>query len=212
MPSASVIASFPVPLGRRGTAAAVVIALHVLLAIALITGLAHRVLPQPDDGVPRVVVLPTPRPVPQPPVRPPAVDMPQPTGLIDTVRPDIPAFVGPQTAVDDGWTRPFVAPVPEPVPTPAAPSTMPRVLKSSEPPYPAVARRMGQEGSVLLRVRVDALGRPEAVEVARTSGYSVLDAAAMDAVRGWRFVPAQAEGRAISAWVTFTVTFRLTTR
>ncbi len=65
---------------------------------------------------------------------------------------------------------------------------------------------------MLLRVRVDALGRPEAIEVARSSGFSLLDAAALDSVRHWRFVPAQSEGRAISAWVTFAVTFRLTAR
>lgn len=211
MPSASLVRSVPVPLGRRGTAAAVVLGLHVLLAIALVAGLATRVLPKPDDGQRRVTLLPTPKPVPPPPQRAPSADVPRTTGWVEP-RIEIPQFVGPPREAEDGWTVPFVAPTPEPEPLPVEPSTMPRVLKGAEPPYPAVARRMGQEGSVLLRVRVDALGRAEAVEVARTSGYSVLDAAAMNAVRGWRFVPAQAEGRAIAAWVTFTVTFKLTTR
>jgi TonB family protein len=55
------------------------------------------------------------------------------------------------------------------------------------PSYPAAARRRGIEGTVRLRVRFDADGRPEDVAVAASSGSEMLDHAARDAVRRWRF-------------------------
>jgi protein TonB len=55
------------------------------------------------------------------------------------------------------------------------------------PAYPMAARRRGLEGSVLLRVRLDAEGRPEDVAVLTGSGSEMLDSAARDAVLRWRF-------------------------
>lgn len=211
MPSASLLYSLPVPLGRRGTVAAVVVGLHVLLAIALVAGLAHRSPTTPD--LPPLVGRMLPPPQTLPPVqRPPSVDRVQP-GDVTAPPPPIPQFF---ERADTGESAVAVPPVERrtivPPSTSSAVATAPRLLSSTEPLYPAAARRLNQEGSVLLRVRVDALGRAEAIEVARSSGHSLLDAAAMDAVRRWRFAPAQSEGRAISGWVSFTVTFRLTER
>jgi protein TonB len=55
------------------------------------------------------------------------------------------------------------------------------------PYYPPAARRRGIEGSVLLRVRFDAGGRPEDIAVAASSGSEMLDQAAREAVQRWRF-------------------------
>lgn len=56
-----------------------------------------------------------------------------------------------------------------------------------EPRYPVLARRMGLEGRVLLRVEVTAEGLARSVEVMAGSGHDILDKAALDAVREWRF-------------------------
>jgi protein TonB len=82
-------------------------------------------------------------------------------------------------------------------------------LSNPKPPYPLAARRRGIEGRVMLRAQVRADGSCAEVWVKRSSGHDVLDAAALDTVRRWRFVPAQRAGRAVDAWVEVPIVFRL---
>lgn len=72
---------------------------------------------------------------------------------------------------------------------PAEESTVrPTPLAHNRPPaYPVLARRLGYEGRVVVRVRVSADGAAEEVVLAGSSGHDSLDRAALDAVRGWRF-------------------------
>ncbi len=80
---------------------------------------------------------------------------------------------------------------------------------NAPPRYPRLARREGYEGRVLLRVRVSADGRCLAVQVARSSGYAILDRAATEAVRTWRFRPAARGGRAMASELTIPIRFQL---
>lgn len=82
-------------------------------------------------------------------------------------------------------------------------------LNNPKPPYPAAARRFKLEGTVILRVMVKASGAPETVELARSSGASALDDAALIAVKGWRFVPARQGDTPIDHWVDVPMRFRL---
>lgn len=83
-------------------------------------------------------------------------------------------------------------------------------LSNPEPPYPPAARARGEVGTVRLRVRVGADGRPEAVELAQSSGYAQLDRAAENTVRlQWRFVPAQRGGSPVADMVIVPIAFRL---
>lgn len=77
------------------------------------------------------------------------------------------------------------------------------------PRYPTAARRRGVEGTVTLAVRVSADGLPRAVEVARSSGSALLDEAALEAVRRWRFRPARRGAEAVEGRVNVPITFRL---
>ena len=77
------------------------------------------------------------------------------------------------------------------------------------PPYPAVAIRRGYEGSVVLNVRVLPNGEPEEVTIFKSSGYKVLDKAALKAVKRWKFVPAQRGFKAVSSSVKVPIEFRL---
>lgn len=77
------------------------------------------------------------------------------------------------------------------------------------PSYPRISRRRGEEGRVLLRVRVLADGAAGAVEIAEGSGYARLDEAARDAVRNWRFVPASRADVKIDSWLNVPIVFRL---
>jgi protein TonB len=85
-------------------------------------------------------------------------------------------------------------------------------LHNPAPTYPALARRLHLEGRVVLRVRVGTQGAALETRVDSSSGYDILDQAALAAVREWRFVPARQGGAAIEAWVQVPVAFRLTDR
>lgn len=78
-----------------------------------------------------------------------------------------------------------------------------------KPKYPELARNLGWEGSVLLRVSVSAEGRSEQVSVHRSSGYKVLDDAAAVAVQKWRFAPARRGGAAVASVVIVPIGFAL---
>ena len=82
---------------------------------------------------------------------------------------------------------------------------------SNPPPrYPYLARRQGQQGRVILRVLVSAAGKAKAIAIRRSSGYRLLDGAAVKAVRKWRFVPARMAGIQVSGSVDVPVLFTLT--
>jgi periplasmic protein TonB len=78
------------------------------------------------------------------------------------------------------------------------------------PRYPAAARRRGIEGEVLVEVRVGADGAPAGVEILRSSGSALLDAAAVEALERWRFEPARSGGQPVAGTVEIPVTFKLT--
>lgn len=65
------------------------------------------------------------------------------------------------------------------------------------PPYPAVSRRLGETGKVVLRVQLDETGRVSAAQLISSSGHPRLDAAALAAVRAWRCQPARRDGQAV---------------
>ena len=83
------------------------------------------------------------------------------------------------------------------------------MVDNPRPRYPMLARRRGQQGSVLVRLNVDARGAASAVRVISSSGVASLDEAARDAVSRWRFEPARRGGRAEAATVDVPVEFRL---
>ncbi|EQM83227.1 energry transducer TonB [Stenotrophomonas maltophilia MF89] len=87
-----------------------------------------------------------------------------------------------------------------PGPAPAATGNsqpMPIAGQSPPPSYPAAALRAGETGTVVVRVDVDATGYPNNATVIQRSGSRDLDRAATDAVRRWRFTPAQSNGQAV---------------
>jgi periplasmic protein TonB len=79
-------------------------------------------------------------------------------------------------------------------------------------PYPVYtdeARQVKMQGTVTLRVLVGADGKASEIRVVRGVGYG-LEERAVQTVRGWKFKPARdASQRALPAWVTIEVVFRL---
>ena len=205
MSSAAQIYSFPAQLGRRGTTAVVVVGLHVVMAVGLILGMKMRPPITDEPHYPPPTVQPH-APDPLPLRRLEGSDdtgYHQPT-IDRSVPPPIDVSPPDAAPVDNG---PPIAVPGNPAP---APVSQVHVLRGEQPLYPASARRLGEHGTVVVRVRVGADGRPEAVEVASSSGSKRLDESALGAVRHWVFAPAQTTVGPIVSWVTFKVTFRLT--
>jgi protein TonB len=82
-------------------------------------------------------------------------------------------------------------------------------LNNPRPEYPRIARRMGEQGRVLLNVFVSAAGNAEKVEIRTSSGHARLDQAAREAVQRWKFVPARRGDEPVSAWVIVPISFVL---
>jgi periplasmic protein TonB len=88
-------------------------------------------------------------------------------------------------------------------------SAHPRYRSNPKPEYPPEARRLRQQGLVLLSVQVGADGRPSDVSLKRSSGFPALDQAANQAVRRWSFEPARVAGLAVASRVDVPVRFSL---
>lgn len=85
----------------------------------------------------------------------------------------------------------------------------PQVLTRLDPHYPLEARRSGTEGHVLVRVLIDEDGRVEEAEIVESEPTGVFDAAALKAIRGWRFSPATRLGQPVAVRVDIPVSFRM---
>lgn len=106
-------------------------------------------------------------------------------------------------------------------PAPAAESVMPAstrstdadykaaYLKNPRPAYPLLAIRQGAQGQVLLLVEVLTDGRAGRIELEKSSGHAALDAAAINAVRAWRFTPARKDGLLAAQTVSIPIQFNL---
>ena len=81
-------------------------------------------------------------------------------------------------------------------------------LHNPAPTYPAQSRRLKEEGTVLLLVRVSAEGTPLSVEIRNSSGFERLDEAGLQAVRQWRFVPAKRGSENVAASVLVPIQFK----
>ncbi len=81
--------------------------------------------------------------------------------------------------------------------------------QNAAPDYPAQARRLNQQGRVLLRARVNAQGQVVQVQVVESSGFPALDQSAGRAVQAWRFSPALSGTTPIDSSVIVPIQFSL---
>lgn len=104
---------------------------------------------------------------------------------------------------------------PEPEPAPAVEASAPQqmapgpVTLSSElsvscpelnaPAYPALSKRLGEEGKLVLRVELDESGHVHVAQVVNSSGFKRLDEAALTAVKTWRCTPPIRNGQPVRA-------------
>lgn len=174
--------------------------------------------PPPPPPPEKKVTPPPPKPTPPKPVKPPPPKVVKP--LVPKPQPKPVAEPPPREVAPVTPPPPVVAPVREAPPPKAEPKPVeePPVTQASfkadylhnpKPEYPAAAKQRGWEGTVRLRVKVSASGAAEQVDIQQSSGYDLLDDAALEAVRQWRFVPAKRGDTPIASSVVVPLVFRL---
>lgn len=218
---------------RRGQARQALLAFLALSVVAhaavlvVLPPLAHE--PEPARASALEVVILPPRPLPVAPPEParqpsplsraervPAKALPKPQ--IERPAPIL-ALAEPRSTEGSFTVAPSRPPQPPPaLPDPksraasdeaASPSHNAAYLSNPSPRYPQASRRAGEQGTVTLRVLVARDGTPMQVGVEKSSGSRHLDGAALEAVRGWRFVPARRGAEPIESWLLVPVVFRL---
>jgi protein TonB len=200
---------------RRTIVLGVIIGMHVLAFIALKSGLAGHGVKLIENIV--AVDLPEPakrednkEPPPPPPIDRPPPMVPPP--LID---------LGPDTSdtnaiqnVVQAPNKPAAAAAPPP-PKPAGPTQQAsldvrRMGERIKPPYPSASRRLGEEGKVVLLVRIGVDGKVVDAAVDQSSGFPRLDEAAQQhVVKYYRFKPAMSAGTPVETQVRVPISFKL---
>lgn len=84
----------------------------------------------------------------------------------------------------------------------------PDYLHRPNPVYPALSRRLREEGTVVLRVSLDAQGSVQDIAIEKSSDFRRLDQAARDAVRQWRFIPARRGQQTIPSTALVPIEFK----
>lgn len=108
-------------------------------------------------------------------------------------------------------TEPSASSQPVLPPTTDSHDEAPRFRFPPEPPvYPAVARQRKQEGTAIIQVELSASGSTERISLVRSSGFPLLDRAALQAVKRWQFLPKQINGIGMAHQVRIPVRFQLT--
>ncbi|MFN3884667.1 MAG: energy transducer TonB [Rhodocyclaceae bacterium] len=195
---------------QRLISLSLVLLLHGVLLWAL---WQHRLIPSPQEAMtlfvdfisppmPEKKPEPPPKPVKSKPVTPPAPRLVAQTPIVaptDDVAPPPP----PEPPRIEAPVAPPAPPAP-PILMPAGPVSLGSELavacpERAAPAYPPISRRLGEEGTVVLRVELDETGAVVEALVKESSGFARLDAAALAAVKRWHCQPAQRNGQPVRA-------------
>jgi len=84
-----------------------------------------------------------------------------------------------------------------------------QALGNPAPQYPGLALRRGIQGTVELQILVTPEGRTGEVKVVHSSGSSILDNAAVQTVKGWKFIPAKRGNTPIAGYALQNIAFNL---
>jgi periplasmic protein TonB len=103
------------------------------------------------------------------------------------------------------------SPPPPPVvltgPSSAGRSSEAKLISSTRPVYPPLAKTSNVEGDVLIALEIDATGKVTGAKA--TAGPVFLRQAAVEAVRNWKYEPATLNGKPASTQITVKIQFRL---
>jgi len=167
----------------------------------------HIIPPVPKPQPKQPVTKPAPQPEAAKPVEQLVVQAPQsnPAPAVEAAQQSQPVIEAPPVPAPAEKVAETVA-EPEPIEQPRFNADY---LNNPAPGYPPVSKRMREEGTVMLRVRVDADGHAAEVQLRQSSGHPRLDDRAQETVKRWKFVPARQGGQPVEAWVIVPIQFSL---
>ncbi len=92
---------------------------------------------------------------------------------------------------------------------PAFSDARPLYRENPPPGYPEMARRQGYEGIVIVAAEILDDGRVGKTVISKSSGYTILDQTAVDAVKAWKFEPAKKSGIPYKTWAELPIKFTI---
>jgi periplasmic protein TonB len=192
-------------LSSRAIIFALVVSAHAVVFAAWSTQPDRPLAPQHDLSVSFAVLAQAPLAVIPPQAKPARLPTPvaQPAPAEEAVAlaEPVPVVAAPSVTT--------AAPNPSPAVVDTEPDYKASYLNNPSPAYPMLARRNGLQGRVVLQVEVLADGSCGKVNIQSSSGYAMLDNAAMNSVKTWRFTPARQGGLAVDKWFMIPVQFSL---
>jgi protein TonB len=198
----------------------IIIALHIAFFYALRSGLVHQVAKALPTEIFASFITEEPAPQPRPqPAEPKTVPVVKKQVTRPTPRPIVTETPSPQ-AITEAPSPPQESKEPPSVAAPAAPSApsvpaTPKLISgvsyinAPRPVYPPLDARMGNEGTVTLRVLINDKGRAEKMEIQKSSGSLRMDDAARDAVMRALFKPYLEDGKPTPAYAIVPINFTL---
>lgn len=202
-----------------------VVLFHVAALWALQTGLIQRVVEVlvPVELLSEFIEPPKPKVVP-PPMPPKAVTQSVPRKVAAVLPPPpMPLAIADPTPASNAPTGVVAQPKPLPpvaapvaaAPTPVAapqvelPSSDADYLQNPKLVYPAMSKRLGEQGKVIVRVLIGVDGTAQKAEIRQSSGFDRLDQAALVTTQRWRYVPGKRGGVAETMWFNVPINFVL---
>lgn len=196
---------------RRTIGFGLVVAFHALVVWAFMSGLGQMVVDRLKGPLETRIIEEAKIEEDAPPPPPPKFQAPPPV-FVDVPVVAITEPAADTTAIQNTTNVKPVAPPPPPkADVIVAPRQNPRRPNTgAEEMYPAMSRRLGEEGTVVLLLTVNEEGKVTEAKVQTSSGFERLDeAAAKEAGRTWRFLPGTINGKPSAMQMPIKVTFKL---
>jgi periplasmic protein TonB len=190
---------------RRMVAFAVIVALHVFIGWAFVTGFGQSMVHQAQQILETTIIKQDeakelPPPPPKPDLKPP----PPPTVPVPIINVNVPIEAPPMV----------VSKTPPPAPRPVAVVASTPVKTVQQPDcgedyYPSQALRLGQAGSAVVRVCINVSNKIDGpIELLTSSGFPSLDEAAGKCMAAGRFKAGTVEGKPVRSCKDYKVTFK----
>lgn len=186
-----------------------VVALHILMFWALSSGLAKTLVNRVLGPMETRLIEEIKPENEEPPPPPPKFQAPPPV-FVDM--PDVAITEAPTASTITATNAPPKAAPPPPAADVVNPPRQNTRSPISQPEYPTMSRRLGEEGATILLLTLDADGRVTAASVDASSGFERLDEAAVkEAMRPrlWKFLPGTINGKPAPMQFKFRVVFKI---